>query len=70
MKVTVKETKEVEFARFRGEAYYASIIKYEVYVDDILTETFYNNEADVDKYIEFLKEKKNDYTKVIKEIEI
>ena len=41
----------------------------DIYVNDVLEETFYD-EANVDKYILYLEEKKNDYEKVIREIEI
>lgn len=69
MKVIVKEIKKVDFIRWRGEGTCIQEIRYDIYVNDVLEETFYD-EANVDKYILYLEEKKNDYEKVIREIEI
>lgn len=69
MKVIVKETKEVTFERFRGEAYCCTTIRYKVYVDNALVETFYS-EKDVNKYIDYLRERKSDYERIITDIEI
>lgn len=69
MKVTIKEIRETKFSRFRGTAYCDTYTSYVVYVDNELADTFYNEE-DIDKYIHYLKERKNDFEKVIKEIEI
>lgn len=69
MKVIVKQIRKVDFIRWRGEGKCIQEIRYDIYVNDVLEETFYD-EANVDKYILYLEEKKNDYEKVIKEIEI
>jgi hypothetical protein len=44
-------------------------IVYHLYIDEVYTKTFIS-ETSLDEYIKYLTEVKNDYRKVIKEIEI
>lgn len=74
MKVTVTEFREAKFKEYEFVSNSCRIdITYEVRVEDTPTtggiRTFRTME-DVETYIRFLREKKNDYQKVIKEIEI
>lgn len=70
MKVTVTEIRKAEF-REPGimPAMCRICFEYEVRVDDIETRRFFSEES-VEAYLKYIKERKNDYTKVIKEIEI
>ena len=74
MKVTITEIKKAEFREaHRVPASCRILTEYEVYIQggDLggTLKTFYNKEA-VDTYITYLQERKKDYEKVIKEIEI
>lgn len=73
MKVTVTEIREAKFREPTASPTMCDIkITYEVRVIDSTAggiRTFFDKD-DVETYIRFLREKKNDYQKVIKEIEI
>lgn len=69
MKVIVKEIKKASFYLWGGKPILSTDYSYEIYVDNILEKTFYDEDS-IEKYIEYLEEKKKDYQKVIKEIEI
>jgi len=74
MKVTVTEIRKAKFKEYDYISARCCIdIVYEVYVEDAATSgeiRVFHNEEDVHTYIRFLKEKKDDYSKIIKEIEI
>jgi roadblock/LC7 domain-containing protein len=66
MKITVTEIREAKFCELPALCYID--FKYEVCVDGNVKTFSEKNSAEA--YVEFIKEKKNDYQKVIKEIEI
>lgn len=75
MKVTITEIREAKFSYNPSVPAFNNHIhvEYEVYIKGGelggTLKTFYSKEAAA-AYIEYLKEKQNDYSKVIKEIEI
>ncbi len=73
MKVRVEEIRKARFQEYEYVSPSCHVdVTYEVHV--ILGETrskkTFHRMEDVETYIKYLKEKKNDYEKVIKEIEI
>lgn len=70
MKVIVTEIRKTEFIQpSRTPAMCRVHFEYEVRGDDVETRRFFN-EASVEEYLKYIKERKNDYSKVIKEIEL
>jgi hypothetical protein len=70
MKVTVTEIREANFIEIPGVPRKCIIrLTYEVRTDEFGIKTF-GSEESVEAYLSYLQERKNDYTKVIKEIEI
>jgi hypothetical protein len=74
MKVKVTEIRKADFRQPpTGPARFRIDIEYEVYIQGGelggTLRTFYNKES-LEAYLDYLQERKNDYQKVIKEIEI
>lgn len=71
MKIKVVEDRSAFFKEGISPAYDICKIDivYHLYIDEIYTKTFVVEESLL-AYIDYLKEKKNDYKKVIEEIEI
>ena len=70
MKVTVTEIREAKFVEIPGVSRRCNIsYKYIVRGDDIEARTFYSKDS-AEEYVKYLQEIKNDYEKIIKEIEI
>lgn len=70
MKVEVTETRTTKFFEPPGaEPFYRIDITYDVYLGSGMKKTLYSKES-LEAYLKYLQERKNDYEKVIKEIEI
>ena len=73
MKVRVTEIRKAEFREYHHATPHCDIdVTYEVLViiGDTQDKKTFDRIEDVEQYIHYLKEKENDYSKVIKEIEI
>lgn len=70
MKVTITEVRLAKFHEFsHTTSHYGITIKYEVWSEEYATKTF-GTIKEAKEYVKYLKEKKNDYKKIIEEIEI
>ncbi len=70
MKIKVIKIREAAFVEYEHiTSQFQESIIYKVYIDEVYSKSFFDKES-MENYIQYIKEMKNNYEKVIKEIEI